>query len=65
MEVLQLELILTIFPILRGPLEGGEDTVRFMINIEGESTGQRADNDSTTNKCVNIQFIWYWTIKIC
>ena len=23
-----------------GPLEGGEDTVRFMINIEGESTGQ-------------------------
>ena len=25
---------------LGGPLEGGEDTVRFMINIEGESTGQ-------------------------
>ena len=23
-----------------GPLEGGEDTVRFIINIEGESTGQ-------------------------
>ena len=25
---------------LGGPLEGGEDTVRFMINIDGESTGQ-------------------------
>jgi len=25
---------------LGGPLEGGEDTVRFMINIEGASTGQ-------------------------
>ena len=34
---------------LGGPLEGGEDTVRFMINIDGESTGQELITVSYTH----------------